>query len=875
MRLVERAAGSCFELELNTTRLLLDFGGSAAAAAVLRYVPLDRPDALAATAAADADADSPAWRCTHAGGRWLVTGEVRLELPATESLDIEGIDAVLISSAEGMLTLPYLTEHTDFRGEVLATTAALHLGRLAMLELVSLREHALATPQAAATALDAASSSGAPPSVPVGVAEGIWTQLSRSRTIYSRADVESCVSKVRGLSYGEIARLDTGCTVTPESSGGAIGSAHWRIEEANDETFAYIAGGMLPPPQPHPQPPQPQPPQPQQPPQQRQPQPQQTQPQQPQPAESGGPSSDAALEAVAMAAFVGRHVRLCGLKSSATFNGMEGVVISFDEARSRLEVELPDGSKKMLLGQNLEILEHSPSQQTAPPSLTIAEATAAAVAAAKSESAAKATAEVTAMAVERESRLRRADAAASASRPMRMLRTLHGTEALLMTQLRAGGGAIGGGVEPPSSALARACAAAVATCAVGGNVLIPACPWSSSTLALIEAIMLAMASHRLTSVQLHLISPVGAASLVSGEILTEWLDMARQARAYVPTNPFDFETLQFARRLVVSSHLDQLQAPIQRPAIVVATHPSLRLGDAPTVLRHWRDDPRSLLLLTSPCADEELLLAPFQPMRMQVARCVIDPRLGPAEAIDLLDNLSPKRLILPSPPTASPQPPAGTTAVEPAAATPADPYVSLLDGRRDGQSCPWSISRLAAYDALELQTVTGYEVAFMPMRAAMDVNMVELVPGVNAGRFSGHLRYDDVYERLRLLPDGWVEPGHTASVAEQRRIDARVEEHRAFHEGERAYFGLVSAHVLVEDLRGVGVGARIRKGASDELTVVELLGEPYEQERFCIELRHGESTVAADYSGMAQMPDDYEERLALIQGAIEKQLVKI
>ena len=140
MRLVERAAGSCFELEINATRLLLDFCGGDSSSALLRYVPLHRPDAAAAPALGDTDVNAPAWRCVPVGGQWLVAGEARLELPAIESLDLEGLDAVLISSPEAMLTLPYLTEHTGFRGVVMATTAAIQLGRLAMLELVALRE---------------------------------------------------------------------------------------------------------------------------------------------------------------------------------------------------------------------------------------------------------------------------------------------------------------------------------------------------------------------------------------------------------------------------------------------------------------------------------------------------------------------------------------------------------------------------------------------------------------------------------------------------------------------------------------------------------------------------------------------------------------
>ena len=111
----------------------------------------------------------------------------------------------------------------------------------------------------------------------------------------------------------------------------------------------------------------------------------------------------------------------------------------------------------------------------------------------------------------------------------------------------------------------------------------------------------------------------------------------------------------------------------------------------------------------------------------------------------------------------------------------------------------------------------------------------------------------------------------------QARVNARVEAHRAFMEPEEpAYFGTIDAARLVADLNGAGVAARVREGPySSELTVVELLGAPYEAEGFCIELREGESTVVADLSIYEEMPEDYEQRMEMVQEFLELQLVKI
>ena len=163
----------------------------------------------------------------------------------------------------------------------------------------------------------------------------------------------------------------------------------------------------------------------------------------------------------------------------------------------------------------------------------------------------------------------------------------------------------------------------------------------------------------------------------------------------------------------------------------------------------------------------------------------------------------------------------------------------------------------------------------MPMRAALGVALHEVEPGVSAGRFGGYLTYDERLQQLRLLPDDWVEPGSTPDAREVARSAERVEQHRAALEEETAYFGHVDPPQLVDDLRRRGLHARVREGASAELTVVELLGEPYEREHFCIELRRGESVVVADYGSEAALPADFEERLALIHEGLEQQLIQI
>ena len=118
------------------------------------------------------------------------------------------IDTVLVSSASAMLMLPSLTQAAGFRGQVVATTAALRLGEQLLLERVALhasaREHSL---EMAASAPDQQSSA---------------------------ADVAACVGKVKPVSFGE--RVELSCSVHAVAlpAGCGIGAAVWSVQAAGE-----------------------------------------------------------------------------------------------------------------------------------------------------------------------------------------------------------------------------------------------------------------------------------------------------------------------------------------------------------------------------------------------------------------------------------------------------------------------------------------------------------------------------------------------------------------------------------------------------------------------------------------------------------------
>ena len=131
------------------------------------------------------------------------------------------IDTVLVSSASAMLMLPSLTQAAGFRGQVVATAAALRLGEQLLLERVALhaaaREHSL---EMAASAPDQQSSA---------------------------ADVAACVGRVKSVSFGE--RVELSCSVHAVAlpAGCGIGAAVWSVQAAGERIV--LVSACSPPPE--------------------------------------------------------------------------------------------------------------------------------------------------------------------------------------------------------------------------------------------------------------------------------------------------------------------------------------------------------------------------------------------------------------------------------------------------------------------------------------------------------------------------------------------------------------------------------------------------------------------------------------------------
>ena len=69
--------------------------------------------------------------CAHRWWRDPHAGAIRFRVPEWGLLDLAAVDAILISNAQNMLALPFITEHSAFRGRVYATEPTVQIARCA------------------------------------------------------------------------------------------------------------------------------------------------------------------------------------------------------------------------------------------------------------------------------------------------------------------------------------------------------------------------------------------------------------------------------------------------------------------------------------------------------------------------------------------------------------------------------------------------------------------------------------------------------------------------------------------------------------------------------------------------------------------------
>ncbi|KAF9334818.1 Integrator complex subunit 9 [Podila minutissima] len=120
------------------------------------------------------------------------------KLPDFSGIDLKSVDVVLISNFNHMLSLPYLTEFTDFQGRIFATEPTIEFGR---------------------------SGSGLYPA-------------------YNMADIKACIDKIQPVRFREHVSLYGSLKLTAHSAGYCLGSSNWHIQTGT-ESIAFVSSSSI------------------------------------------------------------------------------------------------------------------------------------------------------------------------------------------------------------------------------------------------------------------------------------------------------------------------------------------------------------------------------------------------------------------------------------------------------------------------------------------------------------------------------------------------------------------------------------------------------------------------------------------------------
>eukprot|EP00052_Salpingoeca_macrocollata_P021869 m.188369 g.188369 ORF g.188369 m.188369 type:complete len:629 (+) comp21646_c0_seq1:647-2533(+) len=143
--------------------------------------------------------------------------------PLVSGFDFGRIDAILVSNVHSLLALPFITEHTDFKGRVLTTEPVLAFGQQLMHNMLQFAQRA----QQPRPGMWRTSSAAGPDAMLL-------------RTLYSLQDVTNSLAKAQCLAYNENTQLCGSVRITPTSSGFAIGACNWLVQCGPDK-FCYLS----------------------------------------------------------------------------------------------------------------------------------------------------------------------------------------------------------------------------------------------------------------------------------------------------------------------------------------------------------------------------------------------------------------------------------------------------------------------------------------------------------------------------------------------------------------------------------------------------------------------------------------------------------
>ncbi|CAN8260185.1 unnamed protein product [Cochlearia groenlandica] len=194
--------------------------------------------------------------------------------------------------------------------------------------------------------------------------------------------------------------------------------------------------------------------------------------------------------------------------------------------------------------------------------------------------------------------------------------------------------------------LAFVCSCVAESADAGGSTLITITQ-IGIVLQLLELMSNSLESSSL-KVPIFVISSVAEELLAYANTIPEWLCEERQEKLISGEPSFGhFKFIKDKKiHLFPAIHSPNLITSWQEPCIVFAPHWSLRLGPSAQLLRRWRGDPKSLLVLEDGISSG-LGLLPFRPIAMKILQCSFLSGIRLQKLPTLLSVLQPKTILIP------------------------------------------------------------------------------------------------------------------------------------------------------------------------------------------------------------------------------------
>jgi integrator complex subunit 9 len=236
--------------------------------------------------------------------RFFLNSTLEFSMPEFDLINIEDLDAVLISNYNSMLALPYLTKLAGFRATIYCTEPVMHFGRILMDELVHYVK--INQPSVKDLNVDQAKSDlnkchlfnalshlaidlnankdeekenqksdeemecSAPPLKQAKLNGNLengskleknlnhyYNQLAHIfninethlkpvnwKFLYSKTDIDLCMSSIKLVCFDERLDIYGSLTIQPKSAGYSLGSCNWVIEADND-TISYLSRSSI------------------------------------------------------------------------------------------------------------------------------------------------------------------------------------------------------------------------------------------------------------------------------------------------------------------------------------------------------------------------------------------------------------------------------------------------------------------------------------------------------------------------------------------------------------------------------------------------------------------------------------------------------